>query len=199
MLTVSFIRENRDLVINRLKIKNFHDSQIMDQVIRTDNERRTIQAGTDKKQAELKNYSKEIGILIKSGKQKEAETIKTRMAGLKKEIHALQKKHDDIVTILYDLLIQIPNLPHESVPAGKGEMDNILIRSGGKIPEQTKDAVPHWELIKKYDIIDFDLGIKLTGAGFPVYKGKGAILQRALISFFLDENIRAGIRNFYLR
>ncbi|KPK88085.1 MAG: seryl-tRNA synthetase [Bacteroides sp. SM23_62_1] len=196
MLTVSFIRENRDLVINRLKIKNFHDSQIMDQVIRTDNERRTIQAGTDKKQAELKNYSKEIGILIKSGKQKEAETIKTRMAGLKKEIHALQKKHDDIVTILYDLLIQIPNLPHESVPAGKGEMDNILIRSGGKIPEQTKDAVPHWELIKKYDIIDFDLGIKLTGAGFPVYKGKGAILQRALISFFLDENIRAGYKEF---
>jgi seryl-tRNA synthetase len=196
MLTVSFIRDNRDLVINRLKIKDFNDSQLIDKIIETDNERRSIQAITDSKQAGLNNYSKEIGILIKSGNQQEAGMIKTRMAGLKEEIHSLQRQHNDIVTILNDLLIQVPNIPHESVPAGRGEKDNLLIRSGGKIPEPGKDTLPHWDLIKKYDIIDFDLGTKLTGAGFPVYKGKGAILQRALISFFLDENIKAGYREF---
>lgn len=196
MLTVSVIRENRDLVINRLKIKNFHDSEMIDKIIATDNERRAIQAKTDSKQAELNNYSKEIGILMKSGNQEEAGMMKTLMISLKEEIHTFQQRHNDIVAILNDLLIQIPNLPHEKVPSGKGEKDNLLIRSGGKIPEPGKDALPHWDLIKKYDIIDFDLGIKLTGAGFPVYKGKGAMLQRALITFFLDENIRAGYMEF---
>jgi len=196
MLTVSFIRENKDIVTKRLMIKNFHDSHLIDTIITHDNERRRLQANTDLKQAELNNFSREIGKLVKSGNQKEAEKVKARMISLKEEIRSLQQRHSEIVANLNDLLIQIPNLPHETVPSGKGEKDNLLVRSGGKIPEHTKDTSAHWDLIKKYDIIDFDLGIKLTGAGFPVYKGKGAILQRALITFFLDENIRAGYQEF---
>ena len=196
MLTVSFIRENRDIVINRLKIKNFHDNQIVDDIIANDNERRHVQATTDSKQSELNNFSREIGELIKSGQQKEADKIKNRMSGLKEEIRMLQQQHTEIVANINDQLIRVPNLPHESVPPGKGEKDNQLVREGKNILKSGKGLLPHWDLIKKYDIIDFDLGIKLTGAGFPVYKGKGAVLQRALISFFLDENIRAGYQEY---
>jgi seryl-tRNA synthetase len=160
MLTASFIRENRDLVVNRLKIKNFHDSRMIDKIIETDNKRRAIQAQTDIKQAELNNYSKEIGNLMKAGNQQEAGILKNRMTRLKEEIRASQQHHNDIITSLNDLLIQIPNIPHELVPAGKGEQDNQLIRQGGKMPEHRKDLMPHWDLIKKYDIIDFELGIK---------------------------------------
>jgi seryl-tRNA synthetase len=196
MLTVSFIRENRDFVINRLKIKNFHDNQIIDDIIANDNKRRRVQATTDGKQSELNNFSREIGKLIKSGHQKEAEEIKNRMSGLKEEIRKLQQQHTEIVANLNDLLVQVPNLPHESVPPGKGEKDNKLVREDKYTLKSGKGLLPHWDLIKKYDIIDFDLGVKLTGAGFPVYKGKGAVLQRALINFFLDENIRAGYKEY---
>jgi len=196
MLTVSFIRDNRDLVINRLKIKNFRNSRIINTIITTDNKRRTLQENTNLKQADLNKFSKEIGKLMKSGNHKEADKIKNRMINLKKKIQILKQRQTEIDAKLKDLLIQIPNIPHKSVPAGRGEKDNLLIRSGGKIPEPGKDNLPHWNLIKKYDIIDFDLGTKLTGAGFPVYKGKGAMLQRALITFFLDENIKAGYMEF---
>lgn len=196
MLTVPFIRENRETVVSRLRIKNFSNTSIIDEIIAADNARRTLQAQFDTKQNELNSYSKEIGNLIRSGDNEGAKIMKERMASLKEELKILHQNHAELAGKLDTLLIQVPNLPHESVPAGKGEKENVVIRSGGKIPQLDKSALPHWDLIKKYDIIDFELGIKLTGAGFPVYKEKGAKLQRALINFFLDENIRAGYREF---
>jgi seryl-tRNA synthetase len=196
MLTVPFIRENRDLVISRLKIKNFNNASLIDEIIVIDNDRRAIQASFDSKQNELNSYSKEIGILIRSGDKDGAGKTKDKISGLKDELKVLHQRNTELAEKLENLLIQVPNLPHESIPAGRGEMDNVIIRSGGKVPHLDNNAQPHWELIKKYDIIDFELGTKLTGAGFPVYKGKGAKLQRALISFFLDENIKAGYCEF---
>ncbi len=196
MLTIPFIRENRDIVISRLKIKNFNNTSVIDEIISTDNERRALQAKFDSKQNELNSCSKEIGNLIRSGDNDGAKTMKDRMASLKEELKILHQNHAELAGKLDTLLIQVPNLPHESVPAGKGEKENVVIRSGGEIPQLDDSALPHWDLIKKYDIIDFELGIKLTGAGFPVYKEKGAKLERSLINFFLDENIRAGYREF---
>ncbi len=196
MLTIPFIRENRETVISRLKIKNFNNTSVIDEIISTDNERRALQAKFDSKQNELNSCSKEIGNLIRSGDNDGAKTMKDRMASLKEELKILHQNHAELAGKLDTLLIQVPNLPHESVPAGKGEKENVVIRSGGEIPQLDDSALPHWDLIKKYDIIDFELGIKLTGAGFPVYKEKGAKLERALINFFLDENIRAGYREF---
>jgi seryl-tRNA synthetase len=196
MLTIPFIRENRETVISRLKIKNFNNTSVIDEIISTDNERRALQAKFDSKQNELNSCSKEIGNLIRSGDNGGAKTMKDRMASLKEELKILHQNHTELAGKLDTLLIQVPNLPHESVPAGKGEKENVVIRSGGEIPQLDDSALPHWDLIKKYDIIDFELGIKLTGAGFPVYKEKGAKLERALINFFLDENIRAGYREF---
>jgi seryl-tRNA synthetase len=196
MLTIPFIRENRDIVISRLKIKNFNNTSVIDEIISTDNERRALQAKFDSKQNELNSCSKKIGNLIRSGDNDGAKTMKDRMASLKEELKILHQNHAELAGKLDTLLIQVPNLPHESVPAGKGEKENVVIRSGGEIPQLDDSALPHWDLIKKYDIIDFELGIKLTGAGFPVYKEKGAKLERALINFFLDENIRAGYREF---
>jgi seryl-tRNA synthetase len=196
MLTIPFIRENRDIVISRLKIKNFNNTSVIDEIISVDNERRSLQAKFDSKQNELNSCSKEIGNLIRSGDNEGAKSIKDRMASLKEELKILHQNHAELAEKLDTLLIQVPNLPHESVPAGKGEKENVVIRSGGEIPQLDDSALPHWDLIKKYDIIDFELGIKLTGAGFPVYKEKGAKLERALINFFLDENIRAGYREF---
>jgi seryl-tRNA synthetase len=192
MLTIPFIRENRDLVLSRLKIKNFNNPSIIDEIITLDNDRRAIQAGFDSKQNELNSYSKEIGILLRSDDKKAVDDIKAKISILKEELKILHQRNNDLAEKLESLLIQVPNLPHESIPAGRGAMDNVIIRSGGKDPVLGENALPHWDLIKKYDIIDFELGTKLTGAGFPVYKGKGAKLQRALISFFLDENIKAG-------
>jgi seryl-tRNA synthetase len=196
MLTIPFIRENRETVISRLKIKNFNNTSVIDEIISTDNERRALQVKFDSKQNELNSCSKEIGNLIRSGDNDGAKTMKDRMASLKEELKILHQNHAELTGKLDTLLIQVPNLPHESVPAGKGEKENVVIRSGGEIPQLDDSALPHWDLIKKYDIIDFELGIKLTGAGFPVYKEKGAKLERSLINFFLDENIRAGYREF---
>jgi seryl-tRNA synthetase len=143
-------------------------------------------------QADMNRISKEIGTLMKDGKRDEAETAKQNTYKLKEEIKALSDKINPIDIELRNEIIRLPNLPHESVPTGFGADDNVIVREGGTIPQIPASGVPHWDLIKKYDIIDFDLGIKLTGAGFPVYKGKGAKLQRALISFFLDEGEKAG-------
>jgi len=196
MLTIPFIRDNRDTVISRLKIKNFINTSVIDEIITADNGRRALQAKCDSKQNELNSCSREIGNLIRAGDNEKAKVRKERMTSLKDELKILNQNHAELVAKLDTLLIQVPNLPHESVPPGKGEKENVVIRSGGEVPKLDDSALPHWDLIKKYDIIDFEWGIKLTGAGFPVYKEKGAKLERALINFFLDENIRAGYREY---
>ena len=192
MLTINFIRENRELIIERLKIKKFNAEKILDQVFDADKRRRDIQKTQDTKQAELNNISKEIGQLIKSNNTEAAGKAREKTLLLKEEIRQLNIKSNEAQEKLNELLIQIPNIPHSSVPQGAGAHDNIIVRSGGKVPSFNSKAYAHWDLAKKYDIIDFDLGNKITGAGFPVYKGKGAKLQRGLINFFLDENHNAG-------
>ncbi|MFC2081205.1 serine--tRNA ligase [Bacteroidota bacterium] len=192
MLTISFIRDHRDELIERLKIKNFRQEELIDEIIEKDNERRSLQVKQDNLQASLNAKSKEIGALFQAGKQQEANQAKETTTKLKEEIRVLQQTQTEVLGTLHELLVQVPNVPHNSVSPGKGEADNELLREGGSMPDLDDSAVPHWDLITRYDIIDFELGNKLTGAGFPVYKGKGAKLQRAMISFFLDENIEAG-------
>ncbi|KPL10665.1 MAG: seryl-tRNA synthetase [Bacteroides sp. SM23_62] len=194
MLSVSFIRDQRDYLIERLKIKNFHQVEIIDAIIIRDNERRSLQVKQDHLQAELNVKSREIGALYKEGKKEAADEAKEATARLKEEIKVLQLAQHEAISKLQELLVQVPNIPHISVPQGKGEADNEKVRDGGKLPVLEAGAVPHWDLISHYDIIDFELGNKLTGAGFPVYKGNGAKLQRALINFFLDENIASGYK-----
>ena len=194
MLTIKRIREDREEVIQRLKIKNFDASDLIRQVLEADTGRRGTQTKVDGKQAELNRKSKEIGSLFKQGKKEEATLAKNKVALLKEEIKQLNQELHRAEDQLNDLLVRIPNVPHPSVPPGKGEHDNIEIRHGGVIPELDPKALPHWDLGKKYQLIDFDLGNKLTGAGFPVFTGRGAKLVRALIGFFLDEAEKAGYR-----
>jgi seryl-tRNA synthetase len=192
MLTINLIREKKKFIIERLKVKNFEAEEIINRILALDSSRREIQSNTDIMQGEMNRISKEIGSLMKDGKRSEAEAAKEKTYSLKKEIKSLSDKLIPVDNDLKNEIIRLPNLPHESVPPGHGADDNIKVREDGVIPVLSETALPHWDLIKKYDIIDFDLGIKLTGAGFPVYKGKGAKLQRALISFFLDEGEKAG-------
>jgi len=192
MLTLRFIQENRDFIIERLKIKNFDATKITGQILALDKERRSTQAAMDDHKAELNKLSKEIGKLFKNGKVEEATEVKEKNAQIKENIKEQSESLNKIEEQLNLLLVQLPNIPHESVPPGKGEQDNVEIKSGGTKPELAQDALPHWDLAKKYDIIDFELGNKITGSGFPVYKGKGAKLQRALINYFLDKAIEAG-------
>ncbi|HAF29298.1 MAG TPA: serine--tRNA ligase [Bacteroidales bacterium] len=192
MLTLKIIQENRDFVIERLKIKNFQAENIVNQILDLDLKRRSTQNSMDNNQAELNKMSKEIGSFFQSGKVEEANLLKEKNTQIKELVKSQAEELTSTEKQLNELLVQLPNLPHESVPAGKGVDDNIKVKSGGKIPVLSKSAVAHWDLAKKYDIIDFELGNKLTGAGFPVYKGKGAKLQRALISYFLDKAIVAG-------
>ena len=192
MLTINLIREKKEFIIERLKVKNFDAEEIINRILLLDVSRREIQSKTDMLQGEMNRISKEIGSLMKNGKHEEAETAKARTYSLKDEIKSLNDRLIPVDDELRSEIIKLPNLPHDSVPAGHGADDNVVVRSGGIMPGIPESALPHWDLIKKYDIIDFELGIKLTGAGFPVYKGKGAKLQRALISFFLDEGEKAG-------
>ncbi|MEA2105225.1 MAG: serine--tRNA ligase [Bacteroidota bacterium] len=192
MLTLRFIQENRDFIIERLKIKNFDATKITGQILALDKERRSTQAAMDDNKAELNKLSKEIGKLFKNGNVEEAIKVKGKNAQIKENIKEQSESLNKIEEELNLLLVQLPNIPHESVPPGKGEQDNVEIKSGGTKPELAQDALPHWDLAKKYDIIDFELGNKITGSGFPVYKGKGAKLQRALINYFLDKAIEAG-------
>lgn len=192
MLTINLIRENKDFVIERLKVKNFDATEIIGKILELDSAKRELQKNTDAMQAEMNRISKEIGSMMKEGKKDEAENAKQVTFKLKEEIKSLNDKFAPIDEELRTELVRLPNLPHESVPKGKVAEDNVVVREGGKIPVVPENALPHWDLIKKYDIVDFELGIKLTGAGFPVYKGKGAKLQRALITFFLDEGEKAG-------
>jgi len=192
MLAINLIREKKEFIIQRLKIKNFEAEEIINHILALDSSRRELQSKTDAMQGEMNLISKEIGSLMKAGKKDEAEAAKEKTYSLKEEIKSLSDKMIPIDIDLRNEIVRLPNLPHESVPPGHGADDNIIVRDGGIILSLPENALPHWDLIKKYDIIDFDLGIKLTGAGFPVYKGKGAKLQRALISFFLDEGEKAG-------
>ena len=192
MLTINLIREKKDFIIERLKVKNFEAGEIINKILLLDSSRREIQTKTDIMQGELNRISREIGTLMKEGKETEAKAAKERTYKLKEDIKSLSDKLIPVENDLRNEIILLPNLPHESVNPGHGAEDNVKVREGGTIPVFPDSALPHWELIKKYDIIDFELGIKLTGAGFPVYKGKGAKLERALISFFLDEGEKAG-------
>jgi len=193
MLQVQFIRENKQTVLDGLAKRNFADAEtIIEEVLTADETRRATQVSLDNVLAESNKISKEIGGLFKSGKVEEANKLKAKTGELKEQSKQLTEELNSAADKLNELLYQIPNIPHPSVKAGKSEEDNEEIFKEGIIPDLGEKALPHWELAKKYDIIDFDLGAKITGAGFPVYKGKGARLQRALINYFLDKNTAAG-------
>jgi len=194
MLTINLIREQSSFVIERLKVKNFDATVIVGLVLDLDRRRRELQTESDSIQAELNTLSREIGTMMKDGRKDEADAARRGIGAMKDKQKQLAETFDEVSRQMQVELVKLPNLPHELVAAGKSAEDNVIVRSGGLIPELHTGAVPHWDLIKKYDIIDFDLGIKITGAGFPVYKGKGARLQRALINFFLDEGGKAGYR-----
>ena len=191
MLTVRYIKENTQEAIERLAVKNFDAADQLAAVIVADDKRVAIQQRLNDLQSEMNALSKTIGQLQKKTKTDEANTAKDRTAAIKEQIKEGEAEMLAAENTVRDILIRIPNIPHISVPRGKAAQDNIEIRTGGTIP-QLAEKVPHWELTKKYDLIDFELGVKLTGAGFPVYKGKCARLQRALINFFLDEANNAG-------
>ncbi|MFT6797097.1 MAG: seryl-tRNA synthetase [Maribacter sp.] len=192
MLQLQAIREQKDEIITAFKKRNVDGSVLLEEVLQLDEKRRATQTRLDSVLAESNSLSKEIGVLYKSGKAQEANGLKEKTATLKEESKQLSDELTTTADALQTLLYQIPNVPHSSVPAGSSETDNEEIFSEGEIPELITDALPHWELAKKYDIIDFELGVKIAGAGFPVYKGKGARLQRALIAYFLDKNTAAG-------
>ena len=192
MLQTLFIRENKELVIERLQKRNIDAKSMISDVLTLDEERRGLQAKLDNTLFELNSLSKEIGMLFKSGEVQKANILKEKTTVLKDDKTTLTDALNEKAEALQELLYKIPNVPHESVPAGNTEDDNEVVFEEGSIPELGDYAIPHWELAKKYDIIDFELGNKITGAGFPVYKGKGAKLQRALINYFLDKNTAAG-------
>ncbi len=192
MLTINLIREKKEFITERLKIKNFDAGEIINRILEIDLSRRDIQSRVDLLQGDMNRISKEIGSMIKEGRKAEADTAREKTYALKEEIRSLSDKLLPLENELRNEIIKLPNLPHISVAPGFGAENNVIVREGGMMPVLPGSALPHWELIKKYDIIDFDLGIKLTGAGFPVYKGKGARMERALINFFLDEGVRAG-------
>lgn len=193
MLQVQFIREKKDEVLAGLAKRNFSNAEtIIDKILTTDENRRATQVELDNTLAESNKLSKEIGNLYKTGQAQKANILKEKTGQLKEKSKVLSEKLTTFADDLQSLLYQIPNIPHISVKAGTSETDNENIFSEGVIPNLGKGALPHWELAKKYDIIDFELGNKISGAGFPVYKGKGARLQRALINYFLDKNIEAG-------
>lgn len=192
MLQLQAIRENKKALVEALKKRNIDSVAMLNGVLNLDEKRRATQTELDSTLAESNKLSKEIGMLFKSGKVDEANAVKEKTAGLKETSKELTEALNAISEELNTLLYQIPNVPHDSVPAGNSDEDNEEVFRQGDIPKLSGDALPHWELAKKYDLIDFELGVKVTGAGFPVYKGKGARLQRALISYFLDKNTEAG-------
>ncbi len=193
MLQINYIKDNLERTIAGLKKKHFKDAElVVQQALDVDSQRKDIQVRLDNTLAQANGLAKEIGGLMKAGQKEEAEKLKAQTAELKevsKDLEAALKKAEDT---LQEILVTLPNLPHESVPEGRTAEDNLEVEKGGTVPELSADALPHWDLIKKYDIIDFELGNKVSGAGFPFYKGKGAKIQRALINFFLNEAEKAG-------
>lgn len=194
MLQLSYVREHKNEIIDRLKIRNFDGEKIINEIVELDEHRRKSQTEADAQQAELNKISKEIGAAFKSGDQEKAQALKAKTGELKistKELFDVVSKTEKQIT---DLLLSVPNVPNKEVPTGKSDEDNEVLEEFGQKPELSTEAKPHWDLAKEYDIIDFERGVKVTGAGFPIYTGKGARLQRALISFFLNEAERAGYK-----
>ena len=192
MLTLALIKENPEDVIKRLAVKHFDGREMIEKILELDKQRRAAQTQFDNNACSLKQLASQIGALMKEGKKDEAEKVKNEVANLKnsnKEIEDSLKSAENEIT---QILLNIPNVPCAMVPEGRTAEDNVVEKTGGEIPPLGEDALPHWDLCKKYNIIDFELGVKITGAGFPVYIGKGARLQRALIQFFLDEAGKAG-------
>lgn len=198
MLQVAFIRENKEAVISGLAKRNIDAAEMINEVISLDEDRRNLQTNLDNTKAESNTLSKEIGSLFKSGEVQKANVLKEKTTQLKETVKTLEQELNKKADALTELLYQIPNVPHTSVPLGNSDEDNEEIYREGDIPKLFEGALPHWELAKKYDIIDFELGNKITGSGFPVYKGKGAKLQRALITYFLDKNTKAGYTEYQL-
>ena len=192
MLTLKLLRENPEFVIERLKVKHFDAEQIVRDIIDIDARRRSVQTELDACLSQQKNLAAKIGGLMKEGKKSEAEAVKSEVASLKEKSKELEENLSASQEEQDKLLVLLPNLPCAQVPEGRTAEDNVVVKMGGKTPDLGENALPHWELVKNLDIIDFDLGVKLTGAGFPVYKGKGARIQRALISYFLEKNTAAG-------
>ncbi|CAA9282333.1 MAG: Seryl-tRNA synthetase [uncultured Cytophagales bacterium] len=193
MLYIPYLRENRETVIKGLQKKHFpHAGEAVAQVLSLDQRRRDAQTQLDSTLAQSNNLAKEIGALMKAGKKEEAEGAKAQTAALKAQAKDLEEQMRRVEEELQRLLVTLPNVPHASVPEGRTAEDNEVVLQHGQVPQLPAGSLPHWELIKKYDIIDFELGTKIAGAGFPVYKGKGARLQRAMINFFLDQALQAG-------
>jgi len=196
MLQVNYIRQNADLVKERLGAKYYGDIEVVDRIIALDEQVRKLKVETETVQASINLASKEIGMLMGKGEKEAAENKKQEVALQKTSLQNLSQQLADAEKSLYDEVIALPNLPHVSVPKGKTPEENEVVREGGAIPLLAASAIPHWELIKKYDLVDFETGAKLTGSGFPLYKGKGAKLQRALIQYFLDYNTAAGYTEY---
>ena len=192
MLTLQFINENPEHVIARLAVKNFDGREPIMRVVELDKQRRAAQKERDDNAASLNKLAAQIGALMKQGEREQAQEVKQQVANLKATNAEIDARMKAAADEMEQILLTIPNVPYEGVPAGRTAADNVVERTGGAMPELPADALPHWELAKKYNLIDFDLGVKITGAGFPVYVGKGARLQRALIQFFLDEASKAG-------
>ncbi|RZJ81768.1 MAG: serine--tRNA ligase [Flavobacterium sp.] len=194
MLQVNYIRENREKVLERLAVRNFKQPELVDQIISIDEDRRQTQTSLDNLSAEANAAAKQIGELMRNGKKDEAEAIKTQTSAHKESIKKLGDQLTELEEQQYQLIVQLPNLPYHFVKTGSTADDNEIVLTHGEPSALPANALPHWELAAKYDIIDFELGVKITGAGFPVYKGKGARLQRALINFFLDHATAAGYK-----
>ncbi len=196
MITLQTLRSNPEEVVSRLKKKHFDAKNLVDEILKLDVDRRQSQTALDQKLAESNKLSKEIGQLFSQGKKAEAEEKRSQSTALKEESKVLEEQMRKAEEQIQDMLVRVPNLPNDSVPEGRSPEENVVVRSGGDVPSLPENALPHWELAAKYDIIDFETGNKVTGAGFPFYKGKGAKLQRALISFFLDNAIAAGYTEY---
>ena len=192
MLTLAAIKENPQEIIKRLAVKHFDGEGPINEILQLDKERRAAQTKFDQNGSELKKMAAQIGALMKEGKKDEAEKVKASVAQLKDANKKIEDELEAAAGKITDILLSVPNTPCPAVPEGTSSADNVVEKEGGKMPDLPADALPHWELAKKYNLIDFELGVKITGAGFPVYLGKGAKLQRALIQFFLDEATKAG-------
>jgi seryl-tRNA synthetase len=196
MLQVNVLRQNAQEVKDKLAVKNFANLQLVDEVIALDDERKKLQLAFDNTQSKINALSKSIGAFMGKGEKEKAEAAKTEVAQLKPAIENIKQQMNEAEQKLHDALILLPNLPNEKVPKGKAAADNEVVKEWGKIPQLNANAAPHWDLIKKYDLIDFELGAKITGSGFPLYKNKGAKLQRALVQYFLDYNTAGGYTEF---
>ncbi len=196
MLLVNILRQNPDEVKEKLAVKNFKNLSLVDEIVAVDDERKKAQSEFDNNQSTINSISKSIGQLMAQGKKEDAENAKKEVSGLKPLLEELKNKMSSLEDTLQNLLVQLPNLPHDKVPKGTLSEDNIVVKEGGEKPNLYNGAVAHWELIKKYDLIDFETGAKITGSGFPLFKGKGAKLQRALVQYFLDYNTDAGFTEY---